>query len=396
MAAPVFDELIGQVELADTLSAAASDSAVGLTHAWLFTGPPGSGRSTAALAFAAALECPRGGCGDCSVCHTVLGGTHSDVTRVIPEGLSIGVDSVRRLIQGASRTPTSAPWRVLIVEDADRLTEAAGNALLKAIEEPPRATVFLLCAPSDNPAEISITIRSRCRHKALRQPPVAAVSRLLMERDGVSEREARLYAGATSGHIGRARRLATDPTAQARRDAVLAIPRSLSGLSACFTAAAELVETAEAEAADSYAEQSDQERADLETALGKGGTGKGATKAARGSAGALKDLEKKQKTRDTRAQRDSLDRALVDLADFYRDALVTRLGAPVRLVHTDVSDVTRAAATKMSPEALLRRINAIMDCRRSLARNVRPRIAVEAMMCKLWRSLHYYSVCGAT
>ncbi|MFC4334841.1 DNA polymerase III subunit delta' [Salininema proteolyticum] len=383
MAAPVFADLVGQEDVAETLTSAATGQ--GLTHAWLFTGPPGSGRSTAALSFAASLECPEGGCGDCPACHTVLAGSHADVTRVIPEGLTIGVDNVRGLIQGASRSPTSAPWRILIIEDADRLTEAAANALLKAIEEPPPATLFLLCAPSDNPAEISVTIRSRCRLVALRQPSAESVARLLMTRDGVTEREASLYAHATAGHIGRARRLATDPEAQARRDAVLAIPRSLSSLGACFTAAAELVEKAEAEAADTYTDQSARERDELETALGKGGTGKGATKAARGSAAALKELEKRQKTRDTRAQRDSLDRALVDLAEFYRDALATRLGAQVRLVHTDISDVTRAAAAKLSAESLLRRVDAIMECRESLGRNVRPRIAVEAMMCRLWR-----------
>jgi DNA polymerase-3 subunit delta' len=382
--AGVFRELVGQDEAQEVLAEAARG--VGMTHAWLFTGPPGSGRSTAAVAFAAALQCPDGGCGDCHTCRTVLGGTHADVTRVIPEGLTLGVDQVRRLILEASRAPTQGRWQVLIVEDADRLTEAAANALLKAVEEPPERTVFLLCAPSTNPAEISVTIRSRCRVMGLRQPPADAIADLLVARDGLDRREAELYAAAAQGHVGRARRLATDAEARAKRHDVLQIPRRLTGLGACFTAAVELIEAAEAEASGVYTERSAAEKEALETALGKGGTGKGASKAARGSAAALKELEKRQKTRDTRAQRDSLDRALVDLAAFYRDALAAGFGARVDPIHIDMADTTRAAAAKLSAESLLRRIDAILECRKAIEANVRPRIAVEAMMTRLWQS----------
>ena len=143
-----------------------------MTHAWIFTGPPGSGRSVAARAFAAALQCVHGtGCGECPGCHTTLGGTHADVRLVVPEGLSIGVGEMRALVLRAASTPSGGRWQVVVIEDADRLTEAAGNALLKAIEEPPPRTVFLLCAPSTHPDDISVTIRSRCRVVPLRQPP---------------------------------------------------------------------------------------------------------------------------------------------------------------------------------------------------------------------------------
>ena len=409
----VFDELVGQPQARRVLADAARG--LGMTHAWLFTGPPGSGRSTAAVAFAAALQCEAGGCGECHDCRTVLGGsvtaasrrsdsgdlpTHPDVTRVIPEGLSLGVDQVRSLILEAGRAPTAGRWQVLIIEDADRLTEAAANALLKAIEEPPARTVFLLCAPSTNPAEISVTIRSRCRVLVLRQPPPDAIADLLVGRDGLDRREAELYAAAAQGHVGRARRLATDAEARRRRHEVLQIPRRLTGLGACFTAAVELIEAAEAEAAGTYTEQSAAEKQALETALGKGGTGKGASKAARGSAAAMKELEKRQKTRDTRAQRDSLDRALVDLAAFYRDALAASFGvlaAPgahdgssggrrIPPIHPDMVETTRAAAGRLSAESLLRRIDAILECRQAIEANVRPRIAVEAMMTRLWQA----------
>ncbi|GAB3868881.1 DNA polymerase III subunit delta' [Dactylosporangium cerinum] len=393
-APPIFAELVGQDDAVATLTraAASADTIVrgdvpeaGMTHAWLFTGPPGSGRSVAARIFAAALQCPNGGCGDCPACHTTLGGTHADVRFVVPEGLSIAVGEMRALVLRAASSPTQGRWQVLLVEDADRLTEAAGNALLKAIEEPPPRTVFLLCTPSTHPDDISVTIRSRCRVVPLRQPPADAIAALLHRRDGLDEQTAAWAAAAAQGHVGRARRLARDPQARARREAVLAVPRRLTGIGAAFDAAAALIEAAEAEAAASVVETDARERASLETALGAGGTGKGAAGAARGSAGQLKDLERRQKSRATRAQRDALDRALVDLAGFYRDVLVHTFAAAVEPVHGDTDELAAAAAQKWAPESTLRRLESVLECRVAIEANVKPRIAVEAMMLALWR-----------
>jgi DNA polymerase III subunit delta' len=391
----VFDALVGQSEAIDVLTEAAAaaaqivaghSSAPGvMTHAWLFTGPAGSGRSVAARAFAAALQCPDGGCGHCQSCHTALGGTHSDVRIIVPEGLTIGVAEMRALVLRAQTSPTLGRWQVLIVEDADRLTEQAGNALLKAIEEPPPRTVFLLCTPSTHPDDISVTIRSRCRTMTLRQPSAEAVASVLIAREGTETGQAAWAAAAAQGHVGRARRLANDPQARARRDAVLAIPRQLSGLGACFDAANALIAASEAEAAAISSELDTRERADLETALGAGGTGKGAAGAVRGSAGILKDMERRQKSRATRAQRDALDRALVDLAGFYRDVLIRRFDAPVALVHDDVAAMTASAAERWTAESALRRLQAILACREAIELNVKPRIAVEAMMLALWQ-----------
>ncbi|QOC94045.1 DNA polymerase III subunit delta' [Micromonospora craniellae] len=367
-------------------AAPASDPGAGMTHAWIFTGPPGSGRSVAARAFAAALQCVHGtGCGACPGCHTTLAGTHADVRLVVPEGLSIGVNDMRALVLRAASTPSGGRWQVVIIEDADRLTEAAGNALLKAVEEPPPRTVFLLCAPSTHPDDISVTIRSRCRVVPLRQPPAEAVAEVLVRRDGIAPDVARWAAAATQGHVGRARRLAGDQQARSRRDAVLAVPRRLTGVGAAFDAASALIAAAEAEAEASVADLDAAERAALETALGAGGTGRGAAGAARGSAGQLKDLERRQKSRATRAQRDALDRALVDLAAFYRDALAVAWGAPVAPVHTDTADLADAGARKWQAEGALRRLEAVLACRSAIEANVKPRIAVEAMMLALWK-----------
>src|SRR5665811_2239314 len=153
-----------------------------MTHAWLLTGPPGSGRSVAAKAFAAALQCPDGGCGSCHECRTALEGTHADVDVIATEGLSVTVKLARELVQLASGRPSVGRWRVIVLEDADRLGERAADALLKALEEPVERTVWILCAPSLE--DVIITIRSRCRHVRLRTPPVEAVAALLVRRDG--------------------------------------------------------------------------------------------------------------------------------------------------------------------------------------------------------------------
>jgi DNA polymerase-3 subunit delta' len=393
----VFSDLVGQDEPVETLRRAAAAAArvvagepVGsgaMTHAWIFTGPAGSGRTVAARAFAAALQCERGGagCGACHGCHTVLGKTHADVRFVAPEGLSIGVGEMRALVLRAATAPSGGKWQVVVIEDADRLTEAAGNALLKAIEEPPPRTVFLLCTPSTHPDDISVTIRSRCRVVALRQPPADAVAEALVGRDGLASDTAAWAAAAAQGDITRARLLAADAEARSRREAVLAVPKRLTGVGACFDVAAALVMAAKAEAAASVSESDAGERSALEQALGAGGTGRGAAGAMRGAAGQIKDLEKRQKSRATRAQRDALDRALVDLAGFYRDVLVTGLGAPVAVVHGDVAPQSEAAARKWTPESTLRRLEAVLSCREAINQNVKPEIAVEAMMLNLWK-----------
>jgi DNA polymerase-3 subunit delta' len=337
----------------------------------------------AARAFAAALQCidPEAGpgCGACHGCRTTLAGTHPDVRQVVPEGLSISVAEMRALVTGASRRPSAGRWQVLLIEDADRLTEGAANALLKAVEEPPPRTVFLLCAPSDHPEDIAVTLRSRCRPVGLRTPPPAAIVDVLVTRDGVDVGTARWAASVCGGHVGRARRLATDPEARARREAVLRVPTALSSFADVFTLADELVGAAESEASGLTVARNAAETEELETALGAGGTGKGAAAATRGAKGAIRELERRQKSRATRTQRDALDRALVDLAGFYRDTLVVSWGAAVALTHPDrVADVTTVAG-RSSPEMLLRKLEAVLGCREALEFNVKPRIAVEAL-----------------
>ena len=394
----VWADVVGQPDAVLMLSTAAEAAAQlvtgeaaaqgAMTHAWLFTGPPGSGRSVAAKAFAAALQCaaPAGprGCGQCAACHTVLAGTHADVHCVVPEGLSISVSEMRSLVQIAARRPATGHWQVVIIEDADRLTEGAANALLKAVEEPPDRTVFLLCAPSDHPEDVSVTIRSRCRMVALRTPAAAAIAEVLARRDGIDPELAQWAASVCGGHIGRARRLATDEVTRQRRASVLGIPAALRRFNDIFGCADVLVKAAETEAIAANEGRNETEREALETAMGAGGTGKGTAAATRGAKGALKELEKRQKSRATRTQRDTLDLALVDLAGFYRDVLVTNCGARVPLNHPDFASDSAAASRAWSAESTLRRLDSVLDCRDALQRNVKPKIAVEAMVTALF------------
>ncbi|WP_329434377.1 DNA polymerase III subunit delta' [Streptomyces sp. NBC_01280] len=393
---PVWDDLVGQERVAAQLDAAARDAdalvtatatkaplpeASKMTHAWLFTGPPGAGRATAARAFAAALQCVSPdralggapGCGFCDGCHTSLVGTHADVEIVRTDLLSIGVKETRELVRRAQLSPAVGRWQVIVLEDADRLTEGAGNVLLKAVEEPAPRTVWLLCAPSLE--DVLPTIRSRCRHLTLRTPAVEAVADMLVRRDGIEPAVAAEAARATQGHIDRARRLATDPRARARRAAVLKLPLRVDDIGGCLKAAQELIDTA-AEDTKQLAEEVDtKETEELKAALG----GQSGSRMPRGTAGAMKELEDRQKRRRTRTQRDSLDLALTDLTGFYRDVLALQLGSRVALANTDAQDTLERLARAASPEATLRRIEAIAECRDALDRNVALLLAVEAM-----------------
>jgi DNA polymerase-3 subunit delta' len=317
-----------------------------------------------------------------------MAGTHADVRRVIPEGLSIGVDEMRGIVQIASRRPTTGRHQIVVIEDADRLTEGAANALLKVVEEPPPSTVFLLCAPSVDPEDIAITLRSRCRHVALVTPPADAIAQVLIDGDGLDADTASWAASVSGGHVGRARRLATDPDARRRREQALELVRDAARPARAFAAAEELVAAAEAEAVALTVGRAEVETEELRTALGAGGTGKGAGGAMRGSAGAIKDLERRQKSRQTRASRDALDRALIDLATYFRDALLVSANAgQVRANHPDMADRVSALAGHASPERLLRCIEAVLECREALAINVKPKFAVDAMVATFGQEL---------
>lgn len=352
-----------------------------MTHAWLFTGPPGSGRSSAAIAFAAALICPEEGCGTCIDCRSAQAGGHPDVEIIRTEGLSIKVDEIRELLQRVAWAPSLGGWRVVVMEDADRLTESAANALLKAIEEPGTRTVWLLCAPTL--FDVLPTIRSRTRHLQLRTPSTQDVSDVLIRRDGISPAMAEFAARVSQGHIGRARHLANDESIRSRRKTIMNLPFTLTSLAAAFAAAATLVELATQEANSQSEAQSEKESHDLGQAWGQGASGRGM---ATGGAKALKELEKEQKSRATRMVRDSLDGALLDLATLYRDVMMVQSSSTtsmLSLLNKELEEKIMVMAEKAQPERILEKLNAIMQARTSLSYNAAPLLTIEALMCAL-------------
>ncbi|WP_255560816.1 DNA polymerase III subunit delta' [Mumia sp. zg.B53] len=348
-----------------------------MTHAWLFTGPPGSGRSNAARAFAAALQCEDGGCGHCRACRTALAGAHPDVSLVSTDGLSIDVAEVREQVRLAAMRPSDGRWQVVVVEDADRLTEKAADALLKSLEEPPPRTVWMLCAPTAE--DVIVTIRSRSRQVVLRTPPVAAVAAMLAAREQVAPELALQAARASQGHVGRARALATKEAVRERRRAVLAIPGSLTSLGACLDAAATITRTAQAQADEVAERLEDAERDGLKMEFGVEDRGRRPA----GYAGRLAALEKDQKRRRTRIARDSIDGVLIDLLSFYRDVLAAQTAPGAELVNADVTDTVRRLAGAGTPEQTLARIEAILACREALEANAAPQLALENLLLQL-------------
>lgn len=376
----VWDTLVGQRHVIAALEKAVAGQ--GMTHAWLFTGPPGSGRSNAAIAFAAALQCRQGGVGPecpdgCHDCHTVLAGSHADVSVVRTEKLSIGVDEVRDLVRRASLSPMGDRWQVLVVEDADRLTEQACNALLKAIEEPNGRTIWMLCAPTVE--DVLPTIRSRCRLVTLSTPTAEEVAGFLVAR-GVAEPLASYAARASQGHIGRARALAFDEAVRTRRQEVVSMPARLTNLGRCMDAATRLASTAKDEADAITAELDAREKTDLDAAYGVVERGR----RPREYGPALAALEKGQRTRAKRRHLDVVDRGLTDLMSVYRDAIAVASGAPGALVNEEIRDQVESIVASSTPELNLRRIGWIFAAREQMLEfNVPVALALESMMVAL-------------
>jgi DNA polymerase III subunit delta' len=365
----VFDSLIGQEHAVEEMKHASLDAAKisndergdAMTHAWLITGPPGSGRSTIALAFAASLVCSKGGCGECIDCRDVSSGMHPDVEHIVPEGIIYTVEATRALIERAALLPTRSPWHVIVVEDVDRFRVEAATTLLKTLEEPPPQTVWLLCAPTVD--DVSPTIRSRCRHVLLSTPTLKAIAEQLTTRYGIDPAMAAFASRAAQGHIGRARALATDEAARIRRKEILDIPTSLR--------------TIGSSPLDDHDDNS------IRTAFGEGAEGKGLSTVQRRMKSALKDLDKRMKKRHARIVIDQYDRVLLDLTGYYRDILVLQSGSDVELINEELRAALVRVAEVDDASATLRRIAAITETRDQIAANVQPLTAFESLLVTL-------------
>jgi DNA polymerase-3 subunit delta' len=370
----VWDELTGQADAVAVFQAAAdinSDDA-SMTHSWLVTGPPGSGRSNIAYAFATALLST--GVDDEATARQVAARTHPDLGVLATERVIISIDEVRQLVSTSQFSPSVGRYRVMIIEDADRMVERTSNVLLKALEEPPPRTVWILCAPSE--ADLIPTIRSRVRSVRLRVPRVEDVASLVARRDNVDLDIATRAAREAQSHIGMAHRLATNVDARERRDQTLKIALGIRSVSDAVRAAGTLMTLAGDDAKAFTVEKDAEERASAMRSLGvePGGTIPPALRAQ------LKNLDEDQKRRATRSLRDGLDRIMVDLMSLYRDVLLLQLGASTELINLSIHAELMEASERSTAAGTLATIDAISTARRRIESNVAPALALEAML----------------
>ena len=377
----VWDDLVGQKPVIETLRAAASGQ--GMTHAFLLTGPPGSGRSNTAIAFAAALQCengpgPAAGCGGCNACITTLAGSNPDVARVSTESVQFRVKDAREMVRKSAMSPVSHRWQVIVVEDADRFNDSSGNAVLKAVEEPADRTVWVLCAPTVE--DVLPTIRSRCRLVSLATPTAPEVADFLVRRHGVGESLASYAARASQGHIGRAKALATDEATRNRRREVVSLPARLTTIGACMQAATNLADVAKEEAEAITTDLDQREKSDLDRAFGYEDKGR----RPREYASALREMTDDQKRRAKRRVLDVVDRSLMDLVSVYRDAIALASRAPGQLVNEEIRPDVEEVVRTSTPELNLRRIAWVFEAREQMLEfNVPVALALESMMVAL-------------
>lgn len=374
---PVWDELAGQPEAVAQVELAVKKRDEGVFHSWLITGPPGSGRSNLAKAFATALECAQGGCLTCESCRLAAAGTHPDIIVMSTDKVQITIAEIRELVKSASYGSAIGKFKIIIVEDADRMHPSASNVLLKTLEEPPAGTIWILCAPSE--VDMLPTIRSRVRRIGLKVPSVEAVAQLLIDRDGVEPRLAKSAAAEAQSHVGMALRLATSPEARSRRREVLSSAIRIRNVTDAVIASDRWLELAKQDSVALAKERDEEEKADLLHSMGL--TPSDPIPPALRTE--FKALEEAQKRRNNRSLRDALDRIFVDLLALYRDVLTIQLGGGVDLVNEDLRrEIEQLAADTISPRTIAK-LEAIEQARVRMYRNVRDVIVLDALAASL-------------
>ena len=379
----VWDSLVGQQPVIDMLSRIAQGDPGQITQSWLICGPPGSGRSNMARAFAAALESPDHGMNDepTRVTQQVLAGTHPDVTVLATNKVTIGIDQVREIITTSEQMPATAPWRIIIIEDVDRMLERTTNVLLKEIEEPAEHCIWLLCAPSAQ--DVLPTIRSRTRIVNLAVPSTSAVAEFLTSTTNVEPKIAQRAARLAEGHIGIAKLYATDKQVMTDRDELVVGVLNLARASDAVLLAGNLIDNAKAQAeVDASRTAADQE-AEFRRINGLE-PGERIPPKLRG---AFNQIAKKDdlKRLTTRRTRDVLDRALNSIASIYRDVAVLQNNAEdsVGLINLENRSAITELSVRLDRAGAVARLDEVAHARKRLAGNGNPLLVFESLFCAL-------------
>lgn len=379
----VWDSLVGQQPVIDMFSRIAQGDPGQIAQSWLICGPPGSGRSNMARAFAAALESPDHGMNDepTRVTQQVLAGTHPDVTVLTTNKVTIGIDQVREIITTSEQMPATAPWRIIIIEDVDRMLERTTNVLLKEIEEPAEHCIWLLCAPSAQ--DVLPTIRSRTRIVNLAVPSASAVAEFLTSTTNVEPKIAQRAARLAEGHIGIAKLYATDKQVMTDRDELVVGVLNLARASDAVLLAGNLIDNAKAQAeVDASRTAADQE-AEFRRINGLE-PGERIPPKLRG---AFNQIAKKDdlKRLTTRRTRDVLDRALNSIASIYRDVAVLQNNAEdsVGLINLENRSAITELSIRLNRAGAVARLDEVAHTRKRLAGNGNPLLVFESLFCAL-------------
>lgn len=379
----VWDSLVGQKPVIDMLSRIAQGDPSQITQSWLICGPPGSGRSNMARAFAAALESPDHGMSaePTRVTQQVLAGTHPDVTVLTTNKVTIGIDQVREIITTSEQMPATAPWRIIIIEDVDRMLERTTNVLLKEIEEPAEHCIWLLCAPSAQ--DVLPTIRSRTRIVNLAVPSTQAVAGFLTSTTNVEPKVAQRAARLAEGHIGIAKLYATDERVMPDRDELVVGVLNLARASDAVLLAGNLIDNAKAQAeADANRITAGQE-AEFRRINGLAPSDRIPPKLR----GAFNQIAKKDDVKRlvTRRTRDVLDRALNSIASIYRDVAVLQNNAEdsVGLINLENRSSITELSVRLNRAGAVTRLDEVAHARKRLAGNGNPLLVFESLFCAL-------------
>ena len=379
----VWDSLVGQQPVIDMLSRIAQGDPGQITQSWLICGPPGSGRSNMARAFAAALESPDHGMNDepTRVTQQVLAGTHPDVTVLATNKVTIGIDQVREIITASEQMPATAPWRIIIIEDVDRMLERTTNVLLKEIEEPAEHCIWLLCAPSAQ--DVLPTIRSRTRIVNLAVPSTQAVAGFLTSTTNVEPKVAQRAARLAEGHIGIAKLYATDEQVMTDRDELVVGVLNLARASDAVLLAGSLIDNAKAQAEADASRITAGQAAEFRRINGLAPNDRIPPKLR----GAFNQIAKKDDVKRlvTRRTRDVLDRALNSIASIYRDVAVLQNNAEdsVGLINLENRSPITELSVRLNRAGAVTRLDEVAHARKRLAGNGNPLLVFESLFCAL-------------